>query len=62
MAELELEADEPTMVSVYADAREVEAELVEGRTTIGVELPNEGWHPFVVQGAPGLRLLAARFR
>jgi len=62
VAELELEADEPTMVSVYADAREVEAELVEGRTTIGVELPNEGWHPFVVQGAPGLRLLAARFR
>ncbi len=62
VAELELEADKPTMVSVYADARAVEPELVEGRTTIGVELPNEGWHPFVVQGRPGLRLLGARLR
>jgi hypothetical protein len=61
IAELELEAPEPTVVSVYADARAVEPELVEGRSTIRVELPGDGWHPFVVQGAPGLRLLRAGF-
>jgi hypothetical protein len=61
VAELELEALAPTLVSVYADARAVEPELVEGRTTIRVELPNDGWHPFVVQAAPGLRLLRAGF-
>jgi hypothetical protein len=61
VAELELEALAPTLVSVYADARAIEPELVEGRTTIRVELPNAGWHPFVVQAAPGLRLLRAGF-
>lgn len=61
VAELELEAPAPTTVAVYADARAVEPELVEGRTTIRVELPNDGWHPVVVQGAPGLRLLRAGF-
>ena len=61
VAELELEALAATLVSVYADARAVEPELVEGRTTIRVELPNDGWHPFVVQAAPGLRLLRAGF-
>jgi hypothetical protein len=61
VAELELEALAPTLVSVYADARAVEPELVEGSTTIRVELPNDGWHPFVVQAAPGLRLLRAGF-
>jgi hypothetical protein len=60
-AELELEAPAPTMVSVYADARAVEPELVGDRTTIGVELPNRGWHAFVVRGAPGLRLVRAGF-
>ena len=59
VAELELEAPSPTVVSIYADARAVEPELVEGRTTIRVELPNLGWHPFVVRGAPGLRLVRA---
>jgi hypothetical protein len=60
-AELELEAQAPTMVSVYADASALEPELVSGRTTISVELPERGWHPFVVRGAPGLRLLSAGF-
>jgi hypothetical protein len=60
-AELELEAPAPTMVSVYADGRALELELVSGRTTISVELPERGWHPFVVRGAPGLRLLSAGF-
>jgi hypothetical protein len=58
-AELELEARAPTVVSVYADARAVEPVVVDGRETIRVELPNSGWHPFVVQGAPGLRLVRA---
>ena len=58
-AELELEAQSPTVVSVYADARAVEPVVVDGRETIRVELPNGGWHPFVVQGAPGLRLVHA---
>ncbi len=61
-AELELEAPAPTMVSVFADGRALEPELVGDRTTIGVELPSEGWHAFVVRGAPGLRLTGARFR
>jgi hypothetical protein len=61
-AELEVEAPAPTVVSVYADARPVEPLLVGDRTTITVEIPNEGWHPFVVRAAPGLRLVAARFR
>ncbi|MGH3041929.1 MAG: hypothetical protein ACRDNG_09380, partial [Gaiellaceae bacterium] len=60
-AELELEAPAPTVVSVYADARAVEPMLVSGRTTITVEIPNQGWHPFVLRGAPGLRLVAASF-
>ena len=62
VAELELEAPAPTAVTVYADARAVEPVVVEGRTTIRVELPNRDWHPFVVRGAPGLRLLRAGFR
>jgi hypothetical protein len=61
-AELELEAPAPTLVSVFADARAVEPVLVGDRTTITVELPTAGWHPFVVRAAPGLRLVAARFR
>ena len=61
-AELELEAPAPTLVSVYADGRAVEPVLVADRTRITVEIPNEGWHPFVVRAAPGLRLVAARFR
>jgi hypothetical protein len=48
-------------VTVYADARPVEPVLVDGRTTIRVELPNEAWHPFVVRAAPGLRLVGAGF-
>jgi hypothetical protein len=61
LAELELEAPAPMMVSVYANARALEPELVSGRTTISVELPERGWHPFVVRGAPGLRLVSAGF-
>ena len=61
VAELELEAPSPMLVGLYADARAVEPELVEGRTTIRIELPSSGWHPFIVQGAPGLRLLRAGF-
>jgi hypothetical protein len=60
-AGLELEAPAPTMVSVYADAHAVEPELVDDRTTIGVQLPSRGWHAFVVRGAPGLRLVRAGF-
>jgi hypothetical protein len=48
-------------VTLYADARAVEPVLVDGRTMIRVELPNGGWHPFVVRGAPGLRLVRAGF-
>jgi hypothetical protein len=60
-AEVELQSSAPTMVSIYADARAVGPELVSDRTTISVELPNRGWHPFVVRGAPGLRLVRAGF-
>ena len=60
-AELELEVPAPTTVSVYADGRALEPELVSGRTTISIELPEPGWHPFVVRGAPGLRLAGAGF-
>ncbi|HXV33867.1 MAG TPA: hypothetical protein VD769_07640 [Gaiellaceae bacterium] len=60
-AELELESAAPTVVSVYADARAVEPVVVDGRETIRVEIPNGGWHPFVVQGPVGLRLLRAEF-
>jgi hypothetical protein len=61
-AELVLEADAPTRVSVFADGRPLEPELVDGRATIEVDLDEEDWHPFVVRGAPGLRLVDARFR
>jgi hypothetical protein len=57
-----LEADAPTRVSVFADGRPLEPELVDGRATIEVDLDEEDWHPFVVRGAPGLRLVDARFR
>jgi hypothetical protein len=60
-ADLVLEARAPTMVSVHADGRAVEPVVVDGRTTIGVELPNQAWHPFVVRGARGLRLIRAGF-
>jgi hypothetical protein len=60
-AELEVEAPAPTLVSVYADGRAVEPVLVGDRATITVEIPTEGWHPFVVRAAPGLRLVVARF-
>jgi hypothetical protein len=61
-AELELEADAPTRVSVFADGRSLEPELVDGTATVEVELDEEDWHAFVVRGAPGLRLVSARFR
>ncbi len=61
-ADLELEADAPTVVSVYVDGRAVERDLlVDGRTTVSVDLPDRAWHPFVVRGAPGLRLVHAGF-
>ena len=60
-AELVLDAEAPTAVTVYADARAVEPVVVDGPTTIAVELPNLGWHPFVVRGARGLRLASAGF-
>jgi hypothetical protein len=60
-AELVLEASAPTMVTVYADAQALDPELVDGRTTIAVELPTQAWHPFVVRGAPGLRLVRVGF-
>ncbi|HXV32686.1 MAG TPA: hypothetical protein VD769_01655, partial [Gaiellaceae bacterium] len=60
-AELELETQSPSAVSVYVDARAVEPVVVDGRATIRVEIPNGGWHPFVIQGPPGLRLLRAGF-
>jgi hypothetical protein len=58
-AELELESPAPTVVGVWVDGRAVEPELVAGRATIAVDLPNEDWHPVVVRAAPGLRLVAA---
>src|SRR5687768_7169855 len=61
-AELVLEADAPTRVSVFADGRPLAPELVDGRATIEVDLDEEDWHAFVVRGAPGLRLVDARFR
>ena len=62
VAELELEASEPTEVTVFADGRALEAERVEGRTTVRVELADPGWHALVVRGAPGLRLASADLR
>ena len=61
-AELTLEADAPTQVSVFADGRPLAPELVDGTATVSVDLADEGWHAFVVQGAPGLRLAGAAFR
>jgi hypothetical protein len=60
-AELELEAAAPTTVTVYVDARPVEPVLVDGRTTVRVDVPNQAWHPVVVRAAPGLRLVRAGF-
>jgi hypothetical protein len=61
-AELVLDADVPTRVSVFADGRPLEPELVDGTATIEGELEEEDWHAFVVRGAPGVRLVDARFR
>ena len=61
-AELTLEADAPMRVSVFADGRPLEPELIDGPTTVEVDLDEEDWHAFVVRGAPGLRLVGARFR
>jgi len=58
-AELELEAKEPTRVRVFADGRPLAPELVRDSATVDVDLPDEGWHAFVVHGAPGLRLVRA---
>ncbi len=60
-AELEVETIAPTVLGVWVDGRAVEPVIAEGRTTIRTELPNRGWHPIVVQGAPGLRLVRAEF-
>jgi hypothetical protein len=60
-AELELEAPAPTRVSVFADGRALPSELVSGRATLRADLEQEGWHAFVVRGAPGLRLVRAGF-
>lgn len=62
LAELELEADVPTRVSVFADGRAIATEQVRGTATVSVQLEDDGWHAFVVRGAPGLRLVGARFR
>jgi hypothetical protein len=62
IAELELETDVPTRVSVFADGRPLEPGLVDGGATVTAELDDEDWHAFVVRGAPGLRLVGARFR
>jgi hypothetical protein len=61
-AELTLETDAPTRVSVFADGRPLAPELVDGTATVSVDLEDEGWHAFVVRGAPGLRLAGAGFR
>ena len=60
-AELELDAAAPTEVTVFADGRALAPELVDGRATVSVELSEQGWHAFVVRGAPGLRLDRAGF-
>jgi hypothetical protein len=62
VAELALEADAPTQVSVFADGRALEPELVDGTATVTAEVPDEGWHAFVVRGASGLRLADATVR
>jgi hypothetical protein len=62
VAELALEADAPTRVSVFADGRPLAPALVDGTATVTAELAEEGWHAFVLRGAPGLRLVDARFR
>jgi hypothetical protein len=49
-------------VSVFVDGRPLAPELVDGTVTVTAELPDEGWHAFVVRGAPGLRLTGATFR
>lgn len=61
-AELRLDAPTPTRVAVFADGRSLGPHLVDGETTIGADLANEGWHAFVVRGEPGLKLLGAGFR
>jgi len=61
VAELELGAAAPTEVTVFADGRALEPELVDGPATVSVELAEQGWHAFVVRGAPGLRLARAGF-
>ena len=61
-ARLELDAPSPTEVVVFADGRSLGPHRVDGATTITADLPNEGWHAFVVRGEPGLELLGAGFR
>jgi hypothetical protein len=58
-AELVLESATPTRVTVFADGRELEPELVSAPTTVTAEVEGEGWHAFVVRGGPGLRLARA---
>jgi hypothetical protein len=61
-AELDLEADEPTGVTLFADGRRLPETTVEGRATVSAELAGDDWHALVVRGAPGLRLTRAELR
>ena len=59
-AELELEAASPTRVRVFVDGQALAPRVVDGRSTVEADVNGPGWHAFVVQGAPGLRLVSAR--
>ena len=58
-ATLELQAGLPTRVRVFVDGQALPARVVDGGATISADVGGPGWHAFVVQAAPGLRLLSA---
>ena len=46
---------------ILRDGRALAPQLVDGRATVSAELSEQGWHAFVVRGAPGLHLARAGF-
>jgi hypothetical protein len=56
-ARLELAAEDPVDVVVHADGREAERIRVDVGATVEVPLEGSGWHPLVVEGVRGLRLV-----
>jgi hypothetical protein len=56
-ARLALAADDPVDAVLHADGREADRIRVDGAATVDVPLEGSGWHPLVVEGAHGLRLV-----